>query len=179
MMESDIHCFTESFLSHPLPFSLGCVIVETPTKLIEMAPMRGCVHSTLHTRTSDESQYKILVSKYQDCFPAFADQKNRKNFKCLHIVISLKSCATETKRELERSFTCFLLSRCVQHPGLGQASSGSLEFQSGLPQAWHASEHFCIIYCLLGHITQQLHQEESSENLNQWPDMRCEHHQVA
>lgn len=50
-MESDINCLTESSLSHTL-LSLGCLIVETCIKLIEIAMMRASVHSTLFLNVS-------------------------------------------------------------------------------------------------------------------------------
>lgn len=57
-MGSDINCLTESSLSHPLP-SPGCVIVETHAKLIEIATVRGNIHSTLHKHKVSSANIKF------------------------------------------------------------------------------------------------------------------------
>lgn len=71
-MESDINCSTQSFLSHPLPL-LGRLIVETHAKLIEIATVRGSVHSTLDMEISGELQHRRVISKYQTFFSVFFD----------------------------------------------------------------------------------------------------------
>lgn len=80
IMESDINCWTDFFLSHPLP-SRGCLLVETLGTLIEIATVRGNVHLVVHVGISVELQHKNIIDKYQTFLPSLLGLQETENLK--------------------------------------------------------------------------------------------------
>lgn len=74
----------EFFWSHALP-SLGCSIVETHAKLIEIVRMRDSVHSTLHVRISVELQHRSVIKLSSQ----YAMMKENRDFEIIAFVSTL------------------------------------------------------------------------------------------
>lgn len=81
IMKSDINYLTEFFLSHSLPL-WGCLVVETHGKLIEIAMVRGNVHSSLHVGISVELQQKSFIDNIR-LFPQSFMVKESREFEII------------------------------------------------------------------------------------------------